>query len=160
MKDPTSTPATDDNLVNPLPQSGDASLDELAAMLEQRKVVQRKINLNTEQVIDNLFTELANLVIEHDKLVDAVRAVYYAAHWSADRPCDAQKLWTDLRDAAGFAPGGSPKPVTPVVKSGFGAEPLEHTDDGEYDRSSWYCEKCKTRFGLGIDCFCTSEARS
>jgi hypothetical protein len=37
----------------------------------------------------------------------AVEAVYYAAHWSPDRECDAAKLWTGLRDAVGLTPGKS-----------------------------------------------------
>lgn len=43
-------------------------------------------------------------------LRNAVSAVYYAAHWTPDRPVDAAKLWTDLRDAAGFEPGRAPSP--------------------------------------------------
>ncbi len=43
------------------------------------------------------------------EVLEAVRAVYYAARWTADRPVDEEKLWTDLRDACGFEPGGSPK---------------------------------------------------
>jgi hypothetical protein len=42
------------------------------------------------------------------KLRDAVRKLYYAAHWTPDRPVDAAKLWTDVRDAAGFPKGGAP----------------------------------------------------
>ncbi len=45
---------------------------------------------------------------ELKRLKSAVAAVYYAAAWEADRPVDAQKLWANLRDAAGFAPGYSP----------------------------------------------------
>jgi hypothetical protein len=60
-------------------------------------------------------------------LRDAVRDLYYAAHWTPDRPLhrtefgdefedgmrqipyDAGELWTAVRDAAGFPKGGSPK---------------------------------------------------
>ena len=41
-------------------------------------------------------------------LIEAIRNLYYAAHWTPDRPVDVVKLWTDVRDAAGFKPGGSP----------------------------------------------------
>lgn len=37
----------------------------------------------------------------------AIGAVYFAAIWSPDRPCDDKALWTELRDAAGIAPGAS-----------------------------------------------------
>lgn len=46
---------------------------------------------------------------EFDILRNAVKNLYYAAAWSPDRPVDAQALWTAVRDAAGFEPGGSPK---------------------------------------------------
>jgi hypothetical protein len=46
---------------------------------------------------------------EIERLREAARDLYYAAHWTADREVDAVKLWTDLRDAAGFEPGHSPK---------------------------------------------------
>jgi hypothetical protein len=41
-------------------------------------------------------------------LREAVHAIYYAGVWHCDRPVDERKLWTDLRDAAGFEPGQSP----------------------------------------------------
>lgn len=41
------------------------------------------------------------------QLHKAVTKLYFAAHWSPDRECDAEKIWTELRDAAGFAPGYS-----------------------------------------------------
>lgn len=41
------------------------------------------------------------------RLRDAVLDLYYAAHWTADRPCDADALWRSVRDAAGFEPGSS-----------------------------------------------------
>ena len=44
-------------------------------------------------------------------LIEAIRRLYYAAHWTPDRPVDEAKLWTDIRDAAGFKPGGSPKAI-------------------------------------------------
>jgi hypothetical protein len=46
---------------------------------------------------------------ETNTLLDAVRKLYYAAVWHADRPVDEQALWTAIRDAAGFKPGGSPE---------------------------------------------------
>ena len=41
-------------------------------------------------------------------LKDAVRRLYYAAHWTPDRDVDERQLWEDVRDAAGFEPGHAP----------------------------------------------------
>lgn len=41
-------------------------------------------------------------------LRSAVKDLYYAAVWHADRPVDEQALWVAVRDAAGFKPGKSP----------------------------------------------------
>lgn len=46
------------------------------------------------------------------RLMRAAANLYFAAHWTPDRPCDADALWTELRDAAGLEPGHSPKPLT------------------------------------------------
>jgi len=48
-----------------------------------------------------------------DRRDEAVRNLYYAAHWTPDRPVDSIKLWEDLRDAFGFTPGHAPKPFVP-----------------------------------------------
>jgi hypothetical protein len=53
-------------------------------------------------------TEIATLRAENARLREAAKALYYAAHWTPDRDVDAVKLWTDLRDAAGFEPGNAP----------------------------------------------------
>lgn len=45
-----------------------------------------------------------------ERVIEAVRAVYYAAHWTPDRDVDKAALWTELRDACGFEPGKSPEP--------------------------------------------------
>lgn len=45
--------------------------------------------------------------IELERLKAAVHAIYFAAVWSPDRECDATKLWTELRDAAGIRAGSS-----------------------------------------------------
>jgi len=45
------------------------------------------------------------------RLRDAVKSLYYSAYWTPDRPVDAEKLWTDVRDAAGFTEGNSPKAI-------------------------------------------------
>ena len=53
-------------------------------------------------------------------LQEAVRNLYYAAHWTPDRECDAEALWTAVRDAAGIEPGktgeilGPPRSPPPV----------------------------------------------
>lgn len=58
-----------------------------------------------DEVID--VTNEAQLTL----LLAAVRELYYAAVWQADRPVDEAALWTAVRDAAGFNPGRSPVPV-------------------------------------------------
>jgi len=50
-------------------------------------------------------------VDKYKRLLAAVSAVYYAAHWTPDRPCNAAQLWIELRDAAGFVSGKAPKPL-------------------------------------------------
>lgn len=42
---------------------------------------------------------------KYARLQKAVRELYKAAYWHADRPCDAERLWTEVRDAAGITPG-------------------------------------------------------
>ena len=46
------------------------------------------------------------------QLREAVRKLYYAAVWHADRPVDEKALWEAVRDAAGFDLGLSPKEMT------------------------------------------------
>jgi hypothetical protein len=41
------------------------------------------------------------------RLMRAIQALYYSAHWYPDRVIDADALWTELRDAAGLTPGRS-----------------------------------------------------
>lgn len=48
---------------------------------------------------------------EDSNLRDAVRVLYYAAHWTPDRPVDEAGIWTAVRDAAGFPHGNSPTPL-------------------------------------------------
>lgn len=48
--------------------------------------------------------ELAQRFID---LAEAARELYYAAHWYPDRECEAIRLWTNLRDCAGIAPGNT-----------------------------------------------------
>ncbi len=55
----------------------------------------------------------------NERLIKAVRAVYFAAHWRPDRTVENEvELWTELRDAAGIEPGHAPKPrsVTPEAQ--------------------------------------------
>ena len=58
------------------------------------------------------------------ELINSVRDIYYSACWSSDRLDSAteQRMWTRLRDAAGFEKGNSPKPV-PAVSEEI-AEPI------------------------------------
>jgi hypothetical protein len=71
-----------------------------------------------------LLTEYHNAAVSapDSKLIEAVRALYYAAVWHPDRPVDAAALWTTVRDAAGFEPGQSP--TSTEVK--MIAVPLQH----------------------------------
>jgi hypothetical protein len=47
------------------------------------------------------------------RLVRAVKAVYYAAYWVPDRDVVGERtMWEELRDAAGFTPGKSPERIT------------------------------------------------
>jgi hypothetical protein len=66
-----------------------------------------------------LAAELVEKTKRHDsmhtkycELHTAASDLYYAAHWSPDRTVNAVKLWTRLRDIAGFDVGFSPKPNT------------------------------------------------
>jgi hypothetical protein len=49
--------------------------------------------------------------MEQLNLHEAIKKLYYAAHWTPDRPVDAAKLWTDVRDAAGLPKGNSPEAI-------------------------------------------------
>lgn len=72
-------------------------------------------------------TELSlQLRAENEKLVEAIKAIYYAAHWEADREVDAATLWTNLRDAAKLEPGSSPTPIEKEVVVSGDAEPLRY----------------------------------
>jgi len=51
-------------------------------------------------------------------LLEAVRELYYSAIWHADRPVNEQRLWTQVRDAAGFEPGNSPKTIASPLPTG------------------------------------------
>ena len=61
--------------------------------------------MKSQQAVEGVMTVEGQLV----NLRNAVRALYYSAHWTPDRPVDVVKLWTDVRDAAGFPKGNSPK---------------------------------------------------
>ncbi len=49
--------------------------------------------------------------VSFPNLRDAVRVLYYSAHWTPDRPVDAGEIWTAVRDAAGFPKGNAPVPL-------------------------------------------------
>jgi hypothetical protein len=55
--------------------------------------------------------QVASLIQQREALKRAAAALYYAAHWKPDRLVDEAKLWSDLRDAAGFEPGNAPEPA-------------------------------------------------
>lgn len=46
--------------------------------------------------------------VEKPTLQEAVKELYYAAVWHADRDVDEFKLWEAVRDAAGFEKGNAP----------------------------------------------------
>jgi len=54
--------------------------------------------------LEDAYSQLATLE-------GAVRELYTAAHWTADRPVESVRLWANVRDAAGIAPGNSPTPI-------------------------------------------------
>lgn len=70
---------------------------------ERERVENLIVSLSSEQ------WDLRNLAEDYLALREAVQEVYYAAHWTPDRPCGAIALWGHLRDAARLEPGHSPK---------------------------------------------------
>jgi hypothetical protein len=60
--------------------------------------------LTTEQM-----NEYIALRETHVRLLQAVRAVYYVGTWHCDELeyANEEALWEQLRDAAGFEPGGT-----------------------------------------------------
>jgi ElaB/YqjD/DUF883 family membrane-anchored ribosome-binding protein len=92
----------------------------LRSLLNEERALRSQLDSQVEEQtaeINNLKIELAQALDESNRIMEgwkrlhaAVGAVYYSALWSADRPVDERRLWTELRDAAGFVPGNSPKP--------------------------------------------------
>ena len=81
------------------------------------------------------------LKTEKKRVYDAVQSLYYAAHWTPDRPCNANVLWMKVRDAVKFSVHVSPS----VVSKGKDTEnrefetkicqlqeELEHIKSGEF----------------------------
>ena len=52
-----------------------------------------------------------------ERLRAAVEAIYFAAHWTPDRECEAAKLWGELRDDAGIPPNQTAIRVGPRIES-------------------------------------------
>ncbi len=52
---------------------------------------------------------------KYEKLQEALKELYYSAHWIPDRNVDDYKLWTAVRDAAGFEPGQTEKILGPRI---------------------------------------------
>jgi hypothetical protein len=88
--------------------------------------------------------EALSLLEKVGEVHDAATRLYYAAHWTADRPVNEAELWEGLRDALGLELGHAPKPNKEPP-----AEPCKH-EDTEYwigDEAKgypagWYCRKC------------------
>lgn len=59
--------------------------------------------------------ELAHTQEALSALTDAVHDLYYAGVWSCDRAVDEPKLWSTVRDAAGFTPGNGPRSTNQTV---------------------------------------------
>ena len=55
----------------------------------------------------------STLVRRHISLCQAVKQLYYSAHWYPDRRVDADKLWRTVRDAAGLPEGKSSSVLGP-----------------------------------------------
>lgn len=62
-------------------------------------------------------------------LTEAVRALYFAAHWHPDRPVDERALWTAVRDAAGFTPGASSAHLGAAMGSDVSVDNSDMSDD-------------------------------
>lgn len=56
---------------------------------------------------DELLLQVDAARSDFTKLREAVKALYYAAYWHADRDVDEPALWTAVRDAACLPPGES-----------------------------------------------------
>lgn len=83
-------------------------------MSEHNEIQRIKVQRN------NALADMERFMNEAETMRAAIEKIYYAAHWTPDRPCSADKLWTDLRDAAGLPPGRSPRPPGPALASGEG----------------------------------------
>lgn len=68
---------------------------------------------------------------DFERLIRAVKAVYFAAHWSPDRRViDATGLWTELRDASGIEPGSARRLLgLPMTLTGTAAETVHVVTD-------------------------------
>jgi|SRR6516165_2861701 hypothetical protein len=83
-------------------------------------------------------------------LLEAIRELYYAGVWHCDRPVDEAKLWTAVRDAAGFEQGKSPREIVrPASRDEDLRELLEATQDyydwneNEYHKSPVKSERLR-----------------
>ena len=81
-----------------LNQDESDNVDSVVAESKPKKVV---VEASALDAAVNRFETLRN----------AVRRLYYCAHWTPDRPVDAGEVWGDVRDACGFPHGNSPKPL-------------------------------------------------
>jgi len=64
--------------------------------------------------------EEINYEKKYDLLCSAVRQLYFAAHWTADRPVlNGTQLWENLRDCAGI-PSGHSAEILGLIKINYG----------------------------------------
>jgi hypothetical protein len=96
--------------------------DQIDVLLGEFDKTAAKLKSLNEQAIAIIAADTQRL----HNLQAAVKALYTAAHWSADRPVrDAHLLWEAVRDAAGIEPGHAPAPYAPKDMEHF-AESIDH----------------------------------
>ena len=67
--------------------------------------------MSSREPVEDVLNEIARLKFTEQ----AAFVLYYAAYWTPDRECGAERLWTELHDAAKWTPGCSPKPMKKEV---------------------------------------------
>ena len=78
---------------------------EFVLHYDHERVARRVDEMSKELLL--LAAELDVLRKERDDRETAVRSLYFAAIWHADRDVDEASLWERVRDTHGFVPGES-----------------------------------------------------
>lgn len=63
--------------------------------------------------------------VDTAQLIDAVKAIYTAGHWTCDRAVEENILWANLKRAAGIPHGTAPKPIEVPAPKVVPAFPLD-----------------------------------